>query len=153
MWCFSRSSVLLERWFAQRERRDCMMAYLFLIVIWFCFLGISLESKSDAIETFGSHNIWQMLGECSELGRKTWGNVGVILPLLFLCMVTTDRGLQDQHSVSRNCLSPFFPIHQYAVSHCSRHLVGSFHDLPRPHSFAFSNPSSSPTFRKISEFH
>ena len=32
------------------ERRDCMTMQTFLIVIWFCILGIRLGSKSDAIE-------------------------------------------------------------------------------------------------------
>ena len=51
----------------------------FLIVIWFCILGISLGSKSDAIENAWSHNIQQKVGERSEPGRKKGGNVRVIL--------------------------------------------------------------------------
>ena len=49
-WCFSRSLLKLEWWFGWRKRRDCMTMQTFLIVIWFCSLGISLASKLDAIE-------------------------------------------------------------------------------------------------------
>ena len=34
----------------RRERRDCVTAQTFLIVIWFCSYGISLGFKSDEIE-------------------------------------------------------------------------------------------------------
>ena len=36
--------------FGRREIRNCMTVQTFLIVIWFCSLGISLGSKLDAIE-------------------------------------------------------------------------------------------------------
>ena len=43
-------SGTLYQFLSRRERRDCMTMQTFLIVIWFCILGISLGSKSDAIE-------------------------------------------------------------------------------------------------------
>ena len=50
VWCFLQSYLQLGWWFGRRERRDCMTMQTFLIMIWFCILGISLGSKSDAIE-------------------------------------------------------------------------------------------------------
>ena len=51
---------------------------IFLIVIWFCILGISLGSKSDAIENAWIANIQQKVGEYSVV-RK-----GAILESSFL---------------------------------------------------------------------
>ena len=52
----------------------------FRIVICYCALGISLESRSVATETLGSHNIRQKMDECREPGPTKGGIVVVILP-------------------------------------------------------------------------
>ena len=68
---------------------------IFLIVIWFWFLGVSLGSKSDVIENAWITDLSTEGGCMQQACSYESGQRRSHPSLLFLCVATTDRIIQD----------------------------------------------------------
>ena len=104
-------------------------------------LGISLESKSDAIKNAWTAYIQQKVGHMKGV------NVGVILSSSSCALWWWSGSFGTPLPVSRVFWSIILSPNQlYDVCHWPHHLVISFQDLPLPQFFSSPQLSSSPHF-------